>query len=1063
MKKSFFTILFLSSFLIAYSQDGVGPDYENFERYTQTNFSTPEVKAFEKVSLLPNNLSTGKLGLNIPIYIIKTGRLSYPISLSYNSGGVKVDDQASEVGLGWNLSKTIISRQIVDANDFDNVGTQFRDPAGGGFGNNLSDSEYAAHWDVFSYPNESRMGYFLKKAENQKADVSHKVLDEMPDLYSLIATDGFSTKFYFRDKQTPIELNEGSSIIDGDLVKRTFVNPQYNLDVNYPMYFPMYDFEKIEVTSNTGIKYTFEDYDVSITNSFELASSGSSYSRAGVLTVPQVSTWHISKIEDLLTGDKIEFEYETYNSDPVTAPFNPAWGWLGAGTPPPDALLISESIKTVPARTFITSNFNNCDPRYPRGSALYNDHKFVYKRRHYTRYYVKNRLINITFNGGRINFDWGANRLDQYNTKKLNSINIFSKEDGSASANKLINKFDFTFGYFDSGCSNSYKCKRLRLESIKEIGKPSYNFSYFGENSYFPEITSNKKDFLGFYNSAVTQPQGSFIVPHLYFYPNQQEYSILPFNVSGSTNYKIHGDYDDIPSLSDVKTWSLESITYPTGAVTELDYELNEINVFNQNVTVSGLRLASSTIKDENNVVRNINYSYVKEDGSSSGSLVNSPDYGRPTINFNSNAGSNISQWESKSLYDTFIINQYPKIDADISNGNYVTYSQAKEEEVNNGYSIYSFISNEIEPNEYNRTDPTQETVNLFTGGDLCEAVFAINNSAYGLNFYTDNSFKRGKLLNKKVFDVNNNPKHETINIYSENSSFETENFKKRFFRGKNKYVNDANDDFENMIEMTKAYKQNTSKLLSSKTIEYYYGENVENHEDFEYNDMGLLLSSTRYLSPQERYKTIYTYVGDSDVADTGIAQLQSINLIADVVKEETAHIDLVSNTSTSSFKKEYKVDGMIDQIYTKQKGNAYKKEYDFELYNNRGKPIQFRDKSGKVTSLFWYNDLLIARVENATYNSIKSHILSTDSFNIENCESGNCSNYFSESLRSSFENAQIYTYAYESSLENPISVTDPNNETFYYEYDDYGRLIKVTDKNGNILSTNEYNYRLPN
>ncbi len=1056
-----FTVLLISIFSVnlLFSQDGLGPDFGTFNRYTQTNFSTPEVKAFEKVSLIPNDLSTGKMNLKIPIYTIKTGRLVYPISLGYNSGGIKVDDQASEVGLGWNLSKTAVSRQIVDANDFDNVGTQYLDPVGGGFGGSLSDPEFHAHFEVHSYPNQSRMGYFLKKARNQKASAYDKVIDEMPDVYSLISPDGFSTKFYFRDLQTPIELTEGSSIIQGEKIKRAFDNPEFQLSGLQPLYFPMYDFGKIEVTSKEGIKYTFEDYDVSISNSFETHASLESAN--GMLSVPMVSSWHISTIEDLLTGDKIEFEYETYNADPVTEPMNV----VSTTSPPPDALLVSNSIKTMPERIWINSTFNNCPTRYYRFGGDYNDNKMYYRRWHYTRYYIKNRLVNIKFNGGRINFNWGANRLDQYNTKILNNISVYSKDDGYTLPNKLINKFDFSFDYFDSGGANSYKNKRLKLESVKEMGKPSYEFLYFNEDSYFPEITNNKKDFLGYYNSAVTQAQDSHIVPNLYFYPNKQENSILPFDVSGTTNYPIHGDYDDVPSLSDVKRWTLESIRYPTGAITDLEYELNEINIFNQNVTTTGLRLKSSTITDESNIVRSINYEYLNDDGSSSGSLVNPPDYGRPTIilGLGPDANSSLSQWEQEFLYDTFIINQYPKVDADLTKGNYVAYSRVKEEETGNGYTIHKFISNETEPNEYNRSDPTQEPLNHFTGGDLCESNFAINNSAFGLDFYTDNSYKRGKLLNKKIYDTNSNILQEVVNTYEENDSFESESFKKRFFRAKKNVtiIDNPNDCFENMIDITKTYKQNTYKLRNSKTINYLNGLVVDVSEDFQYNNIGLLASNIKHISQDKSYIGKYTYVVDSDIQQNGIAQLNSINYLSNIVEEEALFSTPNYSISLDGFKKEFNNNGFVDKIYTSRKGNGFVEELDFELYNNRGKPLQFRDKSDKITSLFWSNDLLIGRAENAAYNNIKNYIQTTYGYNIENCESGNCAQYFSESLRLAFDEAQIYSYSYDSTLEGMISVTDPKNETVSYEYDEFNRLEHIKDHNGDLVFKYIYNYGL--
>jgi len=68
---------------------------------------------------VPVNLSVGLPNINIPIYSIKTPRLEVPINLSYYASGVKVDDIASWVGLGWALNAGgVITRSVRDLDDF---------------------------------------------------------------------------------------------------------------------------------------------------------------------------------------------------------------------------------------------------------------------------------------------------------------------------------------------------------------------------------------------------------------------------------------------------------------------------------------------------------------------------------------------------------------------------------------------------------------------------------------------------------------------------------------------------------------------------------------------------------------------------------------------------------------------------------------------------------------------------------------------------------------------------------------------------------------------------------
>ncbi len=64
---------------------------------------SPNAASLYKYTELPVNLYTGIPSISIPIYEIKSGNLSVPISVSYHAGGIRYEDQASWVGLGWSL------------------------------------------------------------------------------------------------------------------------------------------------------------------------------------------------------------------------------------------------------------------------------------------------------------------------------------------------------------------------------------------------------------------------------------------------------------------------------------------------------------------------------------------------------------------------------------------------------------------------------------------------------------------------------------------------------------------------------------------------------------------------------------------------------------------------------------------------------------------------------------------------------------------------------------------------------------------------------------------------
>ena len=74
---------------------------------------SPTVASLGKYGDIPVSLYTGIPSINIPLYEIKDGSLSLPVSLSYHAGGIKVEEVASSVGLGWSLNAGgIVGRSV---------------------------------------------------------------------------------------------------------------------------------------------------------------------------------------------------------------------------------------------------------------------------------------------------------------------------------------------------------------------------------------------------------------------------------------------------------------------------------------------------------------------------------------------------------------------------------------------------------------------------------------------------------------------------------------------------------------------------------------------------------------------------------------------------------------------------------------------------------------------------------------------------------------------------------------------------------------------------------------
>lgn len=101
------SILLLLSFTIVsgiYSQDEKKAPYERLAaseeaHQLQNSVGAPDVNAGELINLN----ESGDVSFSIPVYTVRGRKLSFPITANYQAG-IKVDQKASEIGLGWSIN-----------------------------------------------------------------------------------------------------------------------------------------------------------------------------------------------------------------------------------------------------------------------------------------------------------------------------------------------------------------------------------------------------------------------------------------------------------------------------------------------------------------------------------------------------------------------------------------------------------------------------------------------------------------------------------------------------------------------------------------------------------------------------------------------------------------------------------------------------------------------------------------------------------------------------------------------------------------------------------------------
>jgi len=77
---------------------------QNSYQLPQITPPSPAASNFMRYGEIPIDFSTGVPNISIPLYTVTSRKLQMPLSISYHASGIKVDDRASVIGLGWVLN-----------------------------------------------------------------------------------------------------------------------------------------------------------------------------------------------------------------------------------------------------------------------------------------------------------------------------------------------------------------------------------------------------------------------------------------------------------------------------------------------------------------------------------------------------------------------------------------------------------------------------------------------------------------------------------------------------------------------------------------------------------------------------------------------------------------------------------------------------------------------------------------------------------------------------------------------------------------------------------------------
>src|SRR5687768_11448604 len=114
MRSFLFLLIFSPCILFAQTEAPV-----DFKPLT---FASPNVSSLGKYGQIPIDISSGIRNISISLYEIIEGDIRIRISLSYHAAGIKVEEQASWVGLGWSLQSSGTLRREVRGKEDDDAG-----------------------------------------------------------------------------------------------------------------------------------------------------------------------------------------------------------------------------------------------------------------------------------------------------------------------------------------------------------------------------------------------------------------------------------------------------------------------------------------------------------------------------------------------------------------------------------------------------------------------------------------------------------------------------------------------------------------------------------------------------------------------------------------------------------------------------------------------------------------------------------------------------------------------------------------------------------------------------
>lgn len=1086
MKKYIFISLIIIQGILGFGQT-VDPD-----KYLP-NITPPSPVAYElgKYGNIPVGLVTGAPNVNIPLYSYKTKNIEIPISLFYAKSGIKVDDVAGNVGLGWNCNMGgVINRTIRDRQDMGNTIFPNDDALAPG----LSPEKYL----------------FYKSLEPETADSE-------PDLYSFNFNGNSGQFVFYKGNLT--------------MLKESKIKIDYTNTNNLSGFI---------ATTLDGVQYYF-----SAPESTLRSTRGAGHSEPS----SSITAWYLTKIvqpnaeEIYFTYQDIVYDYITSKSQILS--FTPSGSSANYGCPNipitafalPRLSNIYEDYSAVLAQKLTQISSNNT--KY--GSILFD--------------YIENdlsvpglqKISSITVKGEsnniieKIDFSYFATANNRVFLDKITYLDptkkyAFEYIDKEGLPERLSFKQD-KWGYYNGKTNTAIIPSGIQgygLENInygganKEIDPaftdkgmlnkivyPTKGYtqleyesnSYFGTKTINPPITTRR--------IQAILPNGNESQEVIITVPTFQYIKITGKSVFNSgvcaTNLDVSRHYGDLQVFDTttnlpINLYNFNSYGQPNDLGTSQLLTGNLISFFikaeankSYKFIVTATRTCTNafcdiaymatapTIVQDNILTGGLRTKKVFDYGSD-GSLKTYKKYyyTLSTTNLTSSSARPVKIDPSYTEIQTRRTMCYdgsqaePGTQSNLSTGDYqvgtVTSSSLMSLFDNEGNNVYypkviesiggdNFENGAIEHN-FKITRNNQG--NPLIGDDIkyCPTV----NSAWdngNEELITTYVKKNANLIrvNEKKYNYKLNPNVGPINqVFSCRKNFEI-------------LMIWSNYNLDNLANLSiKSYEIRNNWSYLDNMIETNYdinGQNpIETKINYTYGNRNhlQLTNQTMITSNNQSIETKYFYPQDLANAPL-INDLIAKNIIAIPMKTETWANNQKKSEKQIIYAKDATTNNLLlpKNVYSANFPNTLpilsnnigqlENKITYNQYDDKGNIQQYTPESGISVSIIWgYNKTKpIAKIENATYADIQTYEANLQTLSNTGTEANLI--IALNTLRANLPNAMVTTYTHKP-LVGVSTFTDPKGNQIIYTYDSFGRLENVKDKDNNTLSANEYHYK---